>query len=109
MFYIGGMYSVRGYTESLLGGDGGISASLEYGVPITKDKVLEAYVFLDGGRVWGSSAFDDRSLVGTGFGLRGSIGGHAYLNVGLGFPLIRTINEVEQSRARVHFSFNSQF
>ena len=36
-------------------------------------------------------------------------GGHAYLNVGLGFPLIRTINEVEQSRARVHFSFNSQF
>lgn len=107
MFYVGGMYSVRGYTESLLGGDGGLSMGLEYSVPVTKG--LEAYLFLDGGRVWGSSAFDDRSLAGTGFGLKGSLGAHAYLNVGLGFPLIRTINEVEQSRARVHFSFNSQF
>ena len=107
MFYIGGMYSVRGYTESLLGGDGGLSMGLEYSVPVTKG--LEAYLFLDGGRVWGSSAFDDRSLAGTGFGLKGSLGAHADLNVGLGFPLIRTVNEVEQSRARVHFSFNSQF
>ena len=65
--------------------------------------------YIDGGRVWGSSAFGDRSLAGTGFGLKGSLGAHAYLNVGLGFPLIRTVNEVEQSRARVHFSFNSQF
>ncbi|WP_337517220.1 ShlB/FhaC/HecB family hemolysin secretion/activation protein [Mitsuokella jalaludinii] len=107
MFYIGGMYSVRGYTESLLGGDGGLSMGLEYSVPVTKR--LEAYLFLDGGRVWGSSAFGDRSLAGTGCGLKGSLGAHAYLNVGLGFPLIRTVNEVEQSRARVHFSFNSQF
>lgn len=107
MFYIGGMYSVRGYTESLLGGDGGLSMGLEYSVPVTKG--LEAYLFLDGGRVWGSSAFGDRSLAGTGFGLKGSLGAHAYLNVGLGFPLIRMVNEVEQSRARVHFSFNSQF
>lgn len=107
MFYIGGMYSVRGYTESLLGGDGGLSMGLEYSVLVTKG--LEAYLFLDGGRVWGSSAFGDRSLAGTGFGLKGSLGAHAYLNVGLGFPLIRTVNEVEQSRARVHFSFNSQF
>ena len=107
MFYIGGMYSVRGYTESLLGGDGGLSMGLEYSVPVTKG--LAAYLFLDGGRVWGSSAFGDRSLAGTGFGLKGSLGAHAYLNVGLGFPLIRTVNEVEQSRARVHFSFNSQF
>ena len=106
-FYMGGMYSVRGYTESLLGGDGGLSMGLEYSVPVTKG--LEAYLFLDGGRVWGSSAFGDRSLAGTGFGLKGSLGAHAYLNVGLGFPLIRTVNEVEQSRARVHFSFNSQF
>lgn len=109
MFYIGGLYSVRGYTESLLGGDGGFSGSLEYGVPISKDKRYETFFFLDGGRVWGSSAFGDRSLVGAGFGLRGSLNEHAYLNVSLGFPLIRTINEEEQSRARVHFSFNSQF
>lgn len=108
-FYIGGIYSVRGYTESLLSGDGGALASVEYSVPLTGDKKTSAYVFLDGGWVWGESAYDDSSLVGAGFGVKTSLGDHMYFNVSMGFPLIRTINDEEQSRARVHFSFNSQF
>ena len=108
-FYIGGMYSVRGYTESLLGGDGGVLASAEYTFPLTPSKRTSGYVFLDGGRVWGESAFDDTNLIGTGFGVKTTISDHASVNVGMGFPLIRTINDAEQSRARVHFSFNSQF
>lgn len=108
-FYIGGMYSVRGYTESLLGGDSGVMGSVEYTVPLTSSKKTNAYIFLDGGRVWGESAYDDTLLVGTGFGIKTAIGDHMSINVGMGFPLIRTINDEEQSRARVHFSFNSQF
>lgn len=108
-FYIGGMYSVRGYTESLLGGDSGVMGSVEYTIPLTSSRKTNAYIFLDGGRVWGESAYDDTLLVGTGFGIKSAIGDHISVNVGMGFPLLRTINDEEQSRARVHFSFNSQF
>lgn len=108
-FYIGGVYSVRGYTESLLSGDSGVMGSVEYAVPLTPTKETSAYVFLDGGYVWGDSAYDDQSLIGAGFGVRTSLNDHLYFNVSMGFPLIHTVNDEEQSRARVHFSFNSQF
>ncbi|WP_370851010.1 POTRA domain-containing protein [Megasphaera sp.] len=109
MFYLGGLYSVRSYKESLIGGDGGFMASAEYAVPVSKNKKTSAYVFLDGGRVWGSSAFGDRSLVGTDLGIKSDVGSHATIKVALAFPLIRTINDEEQSRTRIHFAFNSTF
>ena len=43
-FYIGGAYSVRGYKESLLGGDHGVAVSLEYSVPIAK--AVSAFTFM---------------------------------------------------------------
>lgn len=109
MFYLGGMYSVRGYKESLIGGDGGFAASAEYNFPLEKSHRLKGYLFLDGGRVWGKSAYDDRNLVGAGFGLKSQINDHISLNVALAFPLIRTINDQEQGRTRIHFSLSSAF
>ena len=109
MFYLGGIYSVRGYTESLLGGDGGFSASAEYSIPLDRKRKWNGYLFLDGGRVWGSSAFGDRSLVGAGFGIKGELTHKISCNVALGIPFQRTINGEEQSRGRIHFSFNGQF
>lgn len=108
-FYIGGMYSVRGYTESLLGGDNGVSGSIEYSLPMSPDKMTSAYFFLDAGRVWGANVWGDESLAGAGFGIKSTIGDHVSLNIGMGFPLINKVNEEEQSHARVHFSLNSQF
>ena len=108
-FYIGGVYSVRGYTESLLSGESGVLGSVEYAVPVTPSKRTSVFVFLDGGTVWGDSAYGDRTLAGAGFGVKSNVTDHIYFNVSMGFPLIRTINDEEQSRARVHFSFNSQF
>ena len=108
-FYIGGMYSVRGYTESLLGGDSGVSGSIEYSLPMSPDKMTSAYFFLDAGRVWGVNVWGDESLAGAGFGIKSTIGDHVSLNIGMGFPLINKVNEEEQSHARVHFSLNSQF
>lgn len=109
MFYLGGMYSVRGYKESLIGGDGGFLASAQYSFPLEKSQRLKGYLFVDGGRIWGSSAFGDRSLVGTGVGVTAEINDHMSLNAALAFPLLRTINGEEQSRTRIHFSFNSAF
>lgn len=109
MFYLGGMYSVRGYTESLIGGDGGFSASAEYSVPLDKGRKVNGYLFLDGGRIWGSSAFGDRSLMGAGVGIKADLTEKISLNVALGLPLQRTINGAEQSRGRIHFTVNGQF
>ena len=108
-FYIGGMYSVRGYAESLLSGDKGMLLSLEYGFPLLLSSKTTGYIFLDGGRVWGDSSFDSKNLLGAGFGVKSRVGRHSFLNVGMGVPLINKINNLEQSKARVHFTWNSQF
>lgn len=108
-FYLGGIYSVRGYTESLLGGDSGFLASVEYAVPITKSKQTSAYVFVDGGRVFGDSAYGDTDLISAGFGIKTNLSDHLSANIGMGIPLIWKINDVEQSHGRVHFSVNGQF
>lgn len=108
-FYIGGMYSVRGYKESLLGGDHGYAASIEYSVPLDEARTTSLFTFFDYGAVYGESAFDDHVLAGTGLGIKSNIGDHVYTSVTLGVPLRRELNGTEVSKARVHFMFNSQF
>ena len=108
-FYIGGMYSVRGYEESYLGGDKGYSASLEYSVPLDKAKTTSAYCFFDYGAVYGDSAFDDHVLAGTGIGIKSTIDRKIYANLTLGVPLMRDINGEEVSKTRIHFMVNGQF
>lgn len=61
-FYIGGVYSVRGYEESKLGGDSGYSASLEYAVPMDDDKKVTAFTFFDYGSVHGDNAFEEMKI-----------------------------------------------
>ena len=70
---------------------------------------MNGYLFLDGGRIWGSSAFGDRSLMGAGVGIKADLTEKISLNVPLGLPLQRTINGEEQSRGRIHFTVNGQF
>lgn len=108
-FYIGGMYSVRGYEESYLGGDSGYSASLEYSVPLDKAKTTSAFCFFDYGAVYGDSAFDDHVLAGTGIGIKSTIDRKIYTSLTLGIPLMRDINGDEVSKTRIHFMLNGQF
>lgn len=108
-FYIGGMYSVRGYEESYLGGDSGCSASIEYSVPLDKARTTSAYCFFDYGAVYGDSAFDDHVLAGTGIGIKSTIDRKIYTNLTLGVPLMRDINGEEVSKTRIHFMVNGQF
>ena len=109
LFYIGGLYSVRGYKENLLAGDSGVFASAQFSFPLTKSRKWKGFAFLDGGKVWGDSAYGDQDLAGVGVGVADEINKHTSFNVALGFPLIKTVNGEEQSRARVHFSINSAF
>ncbi|MBQ0068098.1 MAG: ShlB/FhaC/HecB family hemolysin secretion/activation protein [Phascolarctobacterium sp.] len=108
-FYIGGVNSVRGYRESYLSGERGFSTSFEYQVPISKDRKHNAFIFYDTGHVGGEAAFDDHILHGAGFGVKSSWNKHIYSTVSMGFPLVRTLNEQEVGRTRIHFMISGQF
>lgn len=108
-FYIGGMNSVRGYKESLLGGDHGYAASIEYAVPLDKGRTTNAFIFADYGEVLGDSAFDDHILAGTGFGIRTTLSQKVFLSATLGVPLRRELNGTEVSKTRIHCMLNGQF
>lgn len=106
-FYIGGMYSVRGYKESLLSGDHGYSSSLEYSIPLAKTTAF--YSFVDYGAVYGESALDDHMLISSGIGVKATIAKKVYANMSLGVPLRKSINGTEASKVRIHFMLNGQF
>ena len=108
-FYIGGAYSVRGYKESLLGGDSGYSVGLEYSVPVTTDKSTNVFGFVDHGEVYGDSAFGDHVLTSMGVGVRAAFAKKINASLTLGCPLIRDINGTEVSKTRLHFMVSGQF
>lgn len=107
-FYIGGANSVRGYKESLLSGDHGYALGLEYSIPVF-NKQTAVYLFFDHGAVFGSSAFNNNKLSSVGFGIKSTIRKNIYTNITLGFPLNKTVNDVELHSARVSFMFSGQF
>lgn len=108
-FYVGGSYSVRGYAESFMGADHGISLSLEYGFPALKNG--EFFIFLDGGMLEGENAFDENTIYSTGFGYRVSIANRASLSATLGVPLAKNFDDegMEVDSCRVHLVASYQF
>ena len=113
-FYIGGMYSVRGYDENYLSGVSGIAMSLEYGVPLTENRKLRAFGFFDYGRVFTEnrvSESKDGYLVSTGLGLRAQMGDYVSGTVSIGFPLKRDFSSKADhvSSNRVNFTLSAQF
>ncbi len=109
-FYLGGVGSVRGYNESILGGEHGFSVNLEYAMPFRNYRNLTPIFFLDYGKVYGPSAFDDDQLASTGWGLRwynknGKLSG----TVWFGIPLIRDANGYKVDSARIHLNLYGEF
>lgn len=109
-FYLGGVGSVRGYQESILGGEHGFSVNLEYAVPFRNYRNLTPIFFLDYGKVYGPSSFDDTQLASTGLGLRwynknGKLSG----TVWLGIPLIKDANGSKVDGARIHINLYGEF
>lgn len=108
-FYIGGMYSVRGYKESYLGGDSGFSTSLEYQVPFGKRNT--GFAFWDYGQVYGNGQSNnkDRILSSVGLGWRTQVGKNYSASLVAGFPLHREFQAEKVSPCRLHFVVSGQF
>ena len=109
-FYMGGMYSVRGYKENYLGGDGGFTFSAEYAVPVI-NKNTSAFTFFDYGHVYGNGQSDDQHnvLSSVGLGIRGTINQYCSASLILGIPLQREFSAEKVSKTRLHFIVNGQF
>lgn len=105
-FYLGGVYSVRGYRENLLGADNGVSLSFEYSIPVQRNQ--ECLLFFDGGQVSGENAFDDHVLTAAGFGYRMNFDKDLSATLMLGFPLKNSINGENISKTRLHVMLNGQ-
>lgn len=108
-FYIGGMYSVRGYKESYLGGDSGFSYTMEYQVPFGKRNT--GFLFWDYGQVYGNGQSNnaDRILSSAGLGWRSQVGKNYAASLVIGFPFHREFQAETVSPARLHFAVSGQF
>lgn len=109
-FYVGGSYSVRGYTESFMGADSGVSLSAEFSLPFFKKKG-DIFVFLDGGALYGENAFDENMIYSTGIGYRVTVKGKAAISATLGVPLNKNFEDVgmEVDSSRVHIMASYSF
>lgn len=114
-FYAGGMNTVRGYKESVLGGDGGLNLSLEYGAYINDEKTVQFYSFAEYARIYGESRLSnglDRTLASVGVGLKANIGKNIFMNLSFARALktnfnIDSLND--DNRYRANFFVSGQF
>ena len=103
-FTLGGMGSVRGYKESILSGDKGWFAGMEYGFPISSDhQTWRGFVFLDHGVAYNNFTIKTTKdyITSTGLGLECSKGGW-YGKAVLGIPL-KDSGNIGDASPRVHF------
>ena len=114
-FFLGGVNSVRGYKQDIMGGDNGLSGSLEYALPLSRKQQTMFYGFFDYGTLLGDTAYDDHQIESVGVGIRSALklkpdsDQNLYLNLSAGFPLKRELNMVKHSKCRVNFSMSMQF
>ena len=107
-FFIGGVNSVRGYEGGFIGGSRGMAASIEYHIPIDKEKRFFVYPFFDWGVVSGYAAPEHNKLMSAGLGFEARYK-HLYSTLTVGFPFKKDFYEDKVSSARVDFSLSAVF
>ncbi|MBI3601278.1 MAG: ShlB/FhaC/HecB family hemolysin secretion/activation protein [Candidatus Omnitrophica bacterium] len=122
----GGAFSVRGYPEGDSAGDGGYSWSTEIGVPVpviprdwrvlnTDTKWYDAVRlvgFIDGAQthireLTSQETVKNRSLLGTGVGLRINIDPNFSLQADLGFPIAD--KSTDDNKKQLHIGATAKF
>ena len=107
-FFIGGVNSVRGYEEGFIGGERGLSAGVEYHIPLDKARYFSVFPFFDWGTVAGDTAPEHRTLMSAGFGFEARYR-NCYSTLTVGFPLKKDFYEKRQDSARIDFSVAATF
>ena len=111
-FFLGGANSVRGYEESFIGGNKGVTVGLTYQVPLDKKQRFNVFTFFDYG--WISDDIDmngsSYSAYSTGLGISASYK-NLYASVTLGIPLKREFEFTTKkvSRTRIDFVASATF
>ena len=104
-FYVGGSNSVRGYEESYVGGNKGMSAGFTYQTPLNRKQTLNAFAFFDYGLL--KSIYNDGgtySLYSTGLGVSAGYK-NLYASMTLGFPLKRSYDFTTEKANRTRVDF----
>ncbi|MEM7792861.1 MAG: ShlB/FhaC/HecB family hemolysin secretion/activation protein [Cyanobacteria bacterium P01_C01_bin.118] len=94
-FSLGGIGTVRGYSQNQLVTDNAITGSVEFRIPVTKDpNKVQITPFLDAGIGWNNQIPDpDPSfLAGLGVGVRWAINPDLSLRLDYGIPLVDVDN-----------------
>ena len=107
-FFIGGVNSVRGYEEGFIGGIRGLTANLEYHIPLDKNKHVSIFPFFDWGTIEGEVGMEHKTLMSTGLGIEARYK-HLYSTLSVGFPLKKDFYERRIDSTRVDFSLSATF
>ena len=111
-FSIGGVDTVRGYSQNELVADNGVLASVEMRIPLTKNpQRFQLAPFIDAGTVWNNRTPDpeETTLVGVGLGLRWLIRPDFVAELDYGIPLISVDDDSDSLQADgLYFSLRYQ-
>ena len=106
-FYIGGVYSVRGYDESLLWGDSGFNLKFDYSWH-TNTKGLRFITFADYARISGKNVPNTKNLSSVGLGFEYKRKQLSLLTT-VGFALKDKVNGNDVDSSKVNVSVNYTF
>jgi hemolysin activation/secretion protein len=109
-FSLGGVGTVRGYSQNQLVTDNGILGSVELRIPLTKDpNVLQIAPFFDIGKGWNRQETDlDSLLIGLGIGLEWRPSSNLDIRLDYGIPL-KSVSDRGNSLQENGFYFSVRY
>ncbi len=108
-YYLGGLTSVRGYNESVIGGDSGMNVKLDYQFLVHGAKKTHLFTFYDWGRIYGKSLLSTRMIHASGVGCKHTFTNDSQIVLTLGFPFVKKIGDETISSRKWDISLNFVF
>ena len=106
-FYVGGAYNVRGYPESFIGAEHGLSFNAE--LEKSFEKIGGLFVFSDGASLHGESAWKENKIFSLGFGYKFTFRGKSNIALSMAFPWKKKVNGIQVDSNRIYLTINHEF